>query len=467
MCCNVSKRVKVTCATITPSGSNEGLSLLTGIYAWSMPENVKSRRQLLALVGILAVSRVVSRFGLRHLMRYITPHGLTSPMKLFKRSDDPLAPWYYRFQVRGKPILWCCKTHNRALAEKYAKQYREAVTAENYGLVSQMKARSTTATYKELFEVYWGLPEPRNLQTKRRNIGAMRTVLGVSKMAETDRMDRLSGQVGARYQQWSHEQGMSPASTNAVLRMCKSLFSERAMVSYRMHKLDVPVKQAEEFKAVLPLREPKKRPELPTPPALAMAIEHLPKQPQHWRAFLLAAAGGLRAGEIANARKSWLTGNTLTIGGTAEFTTKDQDWRTVELDPEVAAILRAGEGEFIVGDRALWVVTRELVPMLKGYGFPAKPLQSLRRLAGSMVAAANGSMKTRDFLGHSSVQTSERFYVNVQDRATAIPLSRFTPVNPSSSVPLTLEAGSAVCQPAFGGPVQELPRQGQQYTAGA
>ena len=344
-------------------------------------------------------------------------------MNLYKRSNKPDAPWYVRFQVKGRPYVWSTKTADKALAAKYAKQYREARVSENYGLASRMLARDPTPTFDGLFKVYYSLLEPENQQTKARNVRAMQIIMRASGLGLDSRINLVGERLAEAYKVKARAENMSPATVNSTLRMAKSLFSRSSVKSYRAARVNLPMEQINEFMAVDPMKEPKRRPELPAQPAMATALASLPALPAHYRAFLLAGVAGLRAGEIIAARKDWVANGVIRIGGTADFTAKDNDWRDVAIAPDVASLLLAGHGEYIVGDNGTQVC-RELIAMLKGYGFPRKPLQSLRRLAGSMIAASSGGVMARDFLGHSSIATTERYYVGAMGLAAPISLER-------------------------------------------
>lgn len=348
-------------------------------------------------------------------------------MQLFKLQEMRDAPYYTRFQVRGRRYKWSTKTNDKALALRRAKQYYDNVVSENFGVVSAMKARSTVWSFEDLFTAYDKLPTP-DATTRRRNIAAMKQVLAASNRTQSDRIDILSGQIGLAWQQACQKEGsgVSNVSSNTVLRMAKSLFSGRALASY---DCELPRKQIDLFLSTLPLPEAKRRPDIPADQAIAQAKANLPQHPQIYRAFLLAAYCGLRSAEIIAARKDWLERQAdgaylLYVGGKPDqFVTKSGDWRVVGVEQGVALTLLAGDGELIVGQYAADVVQRKLVAMLQAYGFPAKAVQSCRRWYGSRIAATQGIWAAKDALGHSSVAVTETYYARALRPAMPLALS--------------------------------------------
>lgn len=355
-------------------------------------------------------------------------------MNLYKRQETREAPYYARFQVRGKAYLWSTKTNDLAVAKKRAKEYHGAIVAREYGLASTMRERSSVPTFEELYEEYRKMPAP-DMKTKKRNIAAMVQVARAAGLGDHDRIDRLGAQAGVDWQRHCQraDSGISNVSCNTILRMAKSLFSARAMMGY---KLDMPKAAIFDFMRVLPLPEAKRLPEVPTDAAMALAHERLPANPPLYRAFLLAAYAGCRSGEIIAAQQSWITdtpdGPVLTIGGQGPFVTKSKDYRVVRLDKAVAATLRAGGGPGIVGGAVSEIVQRQLVTALQTLGFPRKAVQSCRRWYGTQLAARDGIWAAKAALGHSSVTVTESFYA----RATSLA----APLGPVASAP---SAGAA------------------------
>lgn len=335
-------------------------------------------------------------------------------MNLFKRNpENPSAPYYARFQVRGRPYLWSTKTSELFLAKKRAKDYRDAVIAGAYQLADAMKARGIGPTFGELIRHYANHPAP-SARTRRDNIAALRRVLAAAGMTDNTPISQLGPQMGLDWQAKAVADGHPPATVNTVLRSARSLFSRHALLRYPASCKPDNGRVRDLFMAPM-LREPEKRPEIPSNEAVAAATADLPNHPDAYRAYLLARYAGLRAGEIKAAKKSWIENGVLYVGG-REFVAKSRKWRPVALPEPVAAILLAAPTESLVGEFPKQTVNRVLPALLKGYGFPAdKPLHSLRRLFGSIVYTEQGPRQARDALGHSTQAVTDRHYARSLD----------------------------------------------------
>lgn len=336
--------------------------------------------------------------------------------RLKKRPGSP--NWQLRFQCRGKVHTFSCRTDDIHLAKKRARAYYNSVIAENYNLADSMKSGRDVATFGELFTAYRGLPEPME-HTKRRNIGAMKQLMALDGVGEGDRLDKLDA---AWLLAWKGKiaDGYSHAGANAVLRMAKSLFSRDAMDAYKLLKLDLPLDRVTEFMGVRPLREPQKEVKLPTPEALALADTHLRPFPLHYRAYLLARYGGLRRGEIMASAGHWLQNGGIRVGGGSDFTAKGKNCRIVPLPAPVLDLLAEAGLDRFLGPSPVRVVN-ELVAMLRGYGFPPKPLQSLRRWFLNQVADRDGVRAAQGAAGHSSIRTTEKSYLAPAGGARPVP----------------------------------------------
>ncbi|HEY0967644.1 MAG TPA: hypothetical protein VGD88_09660 [Opitutaceae bacterium] len=347
------------------------------------------------------------------------------PIKLLKRSDAKGAPFYARFKVRKKAYLWSTKTDDISLARKRAQNYRAAVIADKFSLVDRMNTVSTVATFDQLIAAYLALLTPAP-KTRAVNVSAMRAIMAANNLIGSDRLDRLDAQCVTRFQHKSLAAaggGESAMVTcNSRVRCARSMFSKRALYCYGA-ELKIPEETVKAFFRVPALRESEPRRELPTAEADAKAHAELPAHPEHYRAYLLARYGGLRAGEIVAARRDWLDGEKLYIGGkTDEFNTKSRRWRVVALPPRVAELLTLSDDPvFLVGPNRVRTVRVGLPAYLKDMGFPkTKPLHSIRRQFGSEVYTQFGPRQARDALGHSTQQITDRHYCRSLDAPKAL-----------------------------------------------
>ena len=352
---------------------------------------------------------------------------------LFKRSTAPGAPWCIRFMHMRKLYQWSTKTTDKDLAKIRARTYWEAVKAENFPVADLMKSGVHGPTFEKLFEQYMTMPTPPD-RTKAANIRAMKAVLAGSGLTPVDPIARLDVQRALTFQRaYMADRKDAPAAIvtcNAKLRKAKSLFGRRAMVCYT---IDLPDRAIASFKSVPMLKEPEPRRELPTQEAQDRAMAALPAYPTAFRAYLLARYGGLRAAEIKAARRDWVEGNVLYVGGKpSEFVTKSRKWRAVRLPEEVVAILSAHDDPVsLVGPMANNVVNKVLPGLLIGLGFPAhKPLHSCRRMFGSILYDTQSPQAAKNALGHQNIATTERSYVRSSLVPAPVPFTA-----PAASLP--------------------------------
>jgi len=350
-------------------------------------------------------------------------------MKLFKRKfdangvEDRAAPYYVRFMVKGRVHLWSTKSNDAEYARKRAKQYRNAIIAEQYHLVDSMKSRSMVLTFEELFKQYEELPISVNRATRKKNIAGMKLLLDSAGLSEGDSVDRLAANIVIRFQQDGIRNNVPPSTLNSRLRAAKSLFSARALMGYDPQ---LPLKYVDDFKRVPSLREPENLIQLPPPEAIELAHKQLPAYPDVYRCFLMAGYLGMRAGELAAARWDWIADGVIRIGS-EEFKTKSGRWRAVAIDPSILKLLEEcgpKDPVYIAGPHPKKTATRRLSTMLRALGFDSRnPTHSLRRWAGSVVAQSQGIYAARNLLGHSTVKVTEHSYARMINLPAAIPLN--------------------------------------------
>lgn len=331
-----------------------------------------------------------------------------------------MAPYYFRFAVKGKRNQWCTKTEDRPLAKKRAKAYRDQVVAGAFNLVDQMKSRQGGATYKEVLAEYENHVRP-TYTARKQNMTSLRYLLAASGLSETAIIaDTCSPQLGLKWQKQELAAGTPVSTINSRLRMAKAVFAKKSMIHYT---LEMPKEAIRSLFEAPFLTEPKQRPELPLPEADAKAHAELPKFPEVWRAYLLARYGGLRSAEIIASNKSWLEGTTLWIGG-REFVAKNRKYRPVVLPPEVVAFVLDGaddRGGSLVGKHPKEVVKSTLIEKLHALGFPKKrPLHANRKLWGSIVYTEQGPRQARDGLGHATQKTTDDHYALSLDAPKAV-----------------------------------------------
>jgi integrase len=351
-------------------------------------------------------------------------------MKPFKRvpESDPRhkdANYYVQFQVAGKAYLFCTKiSDNAVVAVKRGKAYRDAIVAKAYGLADGMKQGGGAPLIEDLIAAYLALPAPPE-PTRKANANALLAVLKVSGLNGKDRVARIDRSVIANYQTHCMKQRPGDMSavvtTNSICRKARSVFSKRALNYYHGTANQVPDEVARAIFSVPLLRETTGDIELPSDEAQAKAAAELTGA--YRRVWILARFAGLRAGEIREARRSWLDGNILTVAPNPnEYAAKGKRSRKIALPQEaVDELLASDDMTYLVGPNRCQIVRREMPAMLIKLGFPKKsPLHSLRRLFGSVVYTTQGGRQAKDALGHSSLATTEKFYA--KSMAAAAPV---------------------------------------------
>ena len=347
-------------------------------------------------------------------------------MNLYRRNPaSPDCPWTARFSVRCVAYQWSTQTTDKKLAATRAKDYRQKIISGEFNLADSMKQRGGAAKIEEIIKVYDTLPAPIE-HTRKRNVAALKAVLKASKLSVDDRVDRLGAHIVTAYQSamLKAHPGSNSAmvSANSNVRMARSVLSKAALLTYRQ-TLTVPKEPVEGFFNAPFLKVARPMKMLPSADAMAKAVIALKDKPYHFAAYNLGRYGGLRAGEIMNAKRSWLDGTTLRIGAFPdEFKTKSGAERRIALSAEVVKILLAGDDPvWLCGPRRREIVGRELNAILRDAGFTdAKPTHSLRRMALSNVFTTQGAEAAQEFAGHSSIVVTQQAYSHLLKPTEAI-----------------------------------------------
>jgi integrase len=142
--------------------------------------------------------------------------------------------------------------------------------------------------------------------------------------------------------------------------------------------------------------------------------------PRVWLMIMLGVVGGLRRAEIARVRGSDLTGRHLLVHG------KGGRVRVITLPAWLAArVAAAGPGWVFPSPDPDRPLTPGHVGVLISRALPAgvTPHQLRHAAATELLEQGLTTLEIRDFLGHASVTTTQR-YVQVRDRRTAAATER-------------------------------------------
>ena len=165
------------------------------------------------------------------------------------------------------------------------------------------------------------------------------------------------------------------------------------------------------------------------------ACEELAFQyPERFKMFVLAVVVGLRRGEIDKLEWpafNWATG-TLNIAPTKYFRGKTEDSiRSIWIPPQMLEIFRGyraqAQGVFVVESTVAPIMGlpyehyrcgtafEHLITWLRAKGVSAqKPIHTLRKEFGSLIAAQFGIYAAKELLGHADIATTASYYLEAK-----------------------------------------------------
>ena len=210
-------------------------------------------------------------------------------------------------------------------------------------------------------------------------------------------------------------------NANALLSNIRPIFSDAAREAYDFELPDMSSlltakgwrrvgKQAyrlPDIKVIEEIANPKK-------------LEKLKKESRNaYLGFLLAFCAGLRAKEIAHARRSWINGKQVFVTMEGDFETKAKRDRTVEIPPWAAAeILEASESpDYLLSgseEQRYDEMLKTLNKWLRARGLDRRqPTHELRKLFGAYVTNTRDIYTAQKFLGHSTPQITNDTYADI------------------------------------------------------
>ncbi len=239
------------------------------------------------------------------------------------------------------------------------------------------------------------------------------------------------------------ERGTDPAkaraariSCNSTLRQAKSLFGKKIMQFATSNLHPVPFADVQFYP-----RESMRYHSKIDPAVLmrAASMELSKSDPDAFLALLLALGGGLRRGEIDRLlwRQVDCQTGTIHLHATEAGGLKSADSTgVVATDPTLATILQGfkarATGEYVIGEQLFssgtipWSrryrcqnVFDRLMDWLRDHGVEGqKPLHTLRKEAGSIVATQHGIYAASRFLRHADIQVAAAHYIDHKARTT-------------------------------------------------
>ena len=275
---------------------------------------------------------------------------------------------------------------------------------------------------------------PVNSASYRKKIDAASLEILTPKAIQAWRIDFLSGAKGNPAKQRS-----AKTTANSTMRNARGLFSRKIVKFIAGANVPSPLPFAGcEFYGRQDMRYESKI----SPSALLQKAQTdlAVKDGEAFKALLLALAAGLRRGEIDALlwRNVDFTSGTVRVEATEEGELKSEDSSgLVPIDETTVALLRgfhakAGDCKFVlVGGHTgaasrLWghryrcdeVFTRLNAWLRANGGDSAKPLHTLRKEAGSIIATQSGIYAASRFLRHADIQVTAQHYVSHKERVT-------------------------------------------------
>jgi len=170
----------------------------------------------------------------------------------------------------------------------------------------------------------------------------------------------------------------------------------------------------------------------------AAAPELIRKDPAVYVAFLMFSRLGLRNIEIRNARWRWIQNGRIGIIERPEenfYPKGSEGWVPIALDvmAELERFRHLATDDYIIPgrnatERASAVDRRHSAWVGQWIKDRSKTSYELRRYAGSLVyKATRDILKVRDFLRHSSVETTQQWYAYLLEDIPSISMSDFAP----------------------------------------
>ncbi len=351
--------------------------------------------------------------------------------------DD--APFYCRFEFRGRAYRRALDTADRELAQQYAASKYKAIVdsvvrAELEGTALPVTPRvAALETYLTKYEATaTGESSPL---TRKHNVQALRRILAAAVPAVT-RLDDLARAFDA-YRAAANAKVEAAGSDqlraitikrthNSTVRQARSVFCDAVALPIAKQLPGTPdfLPLLRATKALY-FRDAKKTAEQYHPPSQGVIDAtlagwlKLPRDP--FLAVGLALCASARKGEIEQAHWHWFTERDGNAWLDAGATVKDGTgrFRTRCLEPFFSVMMVRARAErwvdggpLIVGSHvSAYCFSRRVSEWMKGLGWQTKKhLHALRAYAGSLVAMRYGFGIAREFCRHADERTTRDHY---------------------------------------------------------
>lgn len=370
---------------------------------------------------------------------------LSSGFSLFKRGSKGLIS--LRVSLGGRQRRIPLKTADKREAEKLARDflkradlygYATAVQALKSGSLGNANGKIGLKELGGLYERYrqqaYSLKQ-KGESSKPYYLGALKKLMACSEARYLDEID-----VGVAYEAWKKRYPSQTINTfRGDVRKASALFSLAALDFYRKSGFEI---ENPFITAARSLPPSDIKPYEPLSDEMRAKIWKGDGLSQTQKMIVMLGMGAaLRSGEIAHAKLDWVNDDGLTVQPIeGVWTPKSGLARRLKLDKSFIADLLALRG----GSESPYLVpgmndhqqpkpaTRlkgemaYAVTWLRNVGVKArKPIHVLRKEAGSLVASTDpqGLFAARDFLGHSTVAVTEKYYAHLLKRTAFDPVA--------------------------------------------
>jgi integrase len=357
-------------------------------------------------------------------------------------------PWYFSFSFRGTKYPRCTETNVAADAQKEARRlYNEIVDGVKAGeSIEHTKTRHApppvAATVGELFTAYRASPVHAVKDTRDLNVRALRRILERVHAMDTETVLATPFPTlinGAAAEKWFTLSlpGVTPVSMNSLWRQAKSVCTAKAAV-FTFKEKKIWNECLLDFETTGLVCQKKVSKAAARPPADDVIADTIAawETCENRNIFLaigLELAFGLRAGEVTQARTTWLQTKygTPMLCATGKFKHNLEGYFEVPaLDPFYSILMtrslerdwmqpkengKPASDELLITGSATYLndgLQRDVSAFLRGHGWTTKKTNhALRAYAGGQVCLKYGVYKAQQFLRHSSVKVTEQHYL--------------------------------------------------------
>jgi integrase len=333
---------------------------------------------------------------------------MNTTYKLHKRGRT----WHAAFLTDGVRTFRTLKTSDKRVANQRAKEIISGSTP--------VRAKKT-ANLDEVVEAYMAWPAAP--ATKKANTQRLRLICREAGLGDNPSVSMLVRKVVVDWQATrvaglaGREFDRAARTANSVWRMAKSVFNRRAMAEAIYGELPLTIEGFISTPFLKHTAVTYKRPDGKLMTSILGAADSLlPQDPDAWTAVALASSCGLRAGEIAHARWSWIEGSMIRVQATDEWSPKDKAERSIPIPAHIAArIDSVRTGDRLIAGRMAYVSER-VMDWARFLGWDRdKFLHELRKWFGAQVATQAGLYAAQKLLGHSSPDLTASYYADLVD----------------------------------------------------